>query len=142
MVGVDWTALPRVLKDVRKSAGLTMKELAARLGVTAAAVDHYEGGRRTPDPEMVDAFVSACGRRLLFEIVDPAAEVVALDRSERDIVNLWRASDPASRATIMEFAELLQRARPGAPGAALAVLRSLQEPSTSSEAQPQRGDPE
>ena len=104
-----------------------MKELAARLHVTAAAVDHYEGGRRTPDPAMVDAFVRACGRQLVFAIVEPTAQMVALDPVERELVTAWRAASPERSAALAEFARLLQHARPGAEGAALAVLRSLQE---------------
>jgi transcriptional regulator with XRE-family HTH domain len=142
MVVVDWTTLPRMLKDVRKSAGLTMKELASRLGVTAAAVDHYEGGRRTPDPETVEAFVTACGKKLVFEVVDPATEVVPLDRTEQELVSLWRAVGPERRRALMEFGYLLPRARPGADGAALGVLRSLQEPSAGAEGLWSLGDPE
>jgi transcriptional regulator with XRE-family HTH domain len=124
---VDWTSLPQILKDVRKAAGLTMKDLAVKLGVSVGAVDHYEGGRRTPDPETVDAFVSACGKKLVFEIVEPGVEVVPLDASEQELVSLWRAATPERREALMQFGYLLPSARPGAGDAALGVLRTLQE---------------
>jgi len=125
---VDWSSLPQTLKALRKSARLTMKELAARMGVTAGAIDHYEGGRRTPDPATVDAFVQACGHVLVFEIVAPGTEVMALDPREQEAISLLRALPPEKRRALMEFGYLLPRAREGAERAALGVLRQLQEP--------------
>ena len=37
----------------RRALGLTMKELAAAVGVSEGAISHYEIGRREPDPDML-----------------------------------------------------------------------------------------
>ena len=39
------------IKQLRKKAGMTQSELAAKLGVSASAVGMYEQGRREPDNE-------------------------------------------------------------------------------------------
>lgn len=41
------------LKEARKRAGYTMKELAALLGITEGAVSNYENGKRQPDLMML-----------------------------------------------------------------------------------------
>ena len=41
------------IKELRKQAGLTQSELAARLGVSSSSVGMYEQGRREPDNDMI-----------------------------------------------------------------------------------------
>ena len=41
------------LKELRKSAGLTQKQLADRLGVTSSVVSYYELAARTPSPDVL-----------------------------------------------------------------------------------------
>jgi transcriptional regulator with XRE-family HTH domain len=38
-----------------------MKQLAATVGVTEAAISHYETGRREPDPDMLGRIANALG---------------------------------------------------------------------------------
>ena len=42
---------PNKLKNFRKEAGLTQKQLADALGISASAVGMYEQGRREPDKD-------------------------------------------------------------------------------------------
>lgn len=44
-----------ILRDLRKSKGLTQRELAAILGISFSAVSMYERGEREPDFEMIEA---------------------------------------------------------------------------------------
>lgn len=39
------------IKELRKKAGMTQSELAAKLGISPSAVGMYEQGRREPDSE-------------------------------------------------------------------------------------------
>ncbi len=43
--------LPERLKEARKAAGLTQKDVAQQLGLTGAAYSAYETGQRSPNPE-------------------------------------------------------------------------------------------
>jgi transcriptional regulator with XRE-family HTH domain len=47
------------IRRIRKSEGLTQKELAERLGVTEANVRAYESGRRNPRPKTLEAMANA-----------------------------------------------------------------------------------
>ena len=40
-----------MLREIRKTRGLTMKEVADAVGVTEGAIGLYETGRRKPDYE-------------------------------------------------------------------------------------------
>ena len=40
--------ISRILRERREGAGLSQRDLAERVGVTAASICYYETGRRTP----------------------------------------------------------------------------------------------
>lgn len=42
-----------VLKELRKKAGLTQKELGAKVGVTKSVISYYELCERFPSPEIL-----------------------------------------------------------------------------------------
>lgn len=43
----------RLLKSLRKKAGLTQKQLAEKLGITSSVVSYYELSERNPSPEIL-----------------------------------------------------------------------------------------
>lgn len=43
----------RILKEERIKAGLTQKELAAKIGVTKSVISYYELSERSPSPEVL-----------------------------------------------------------------------------------------
>lgn len=47
------------IRTQRRALNMTMKELAAIVGVTEAAISHYETGRREPDPNMLGRIANA-----------------------------------------------------------------------------------
>jgi transcriptional regulator with XRE-family HTH domain len=54
-------ALGARLRSARKAANLTLKELAARLGVRPSTLVSWESGQRQPSPEQLAALAQACG---------------------------------------------------------------------------------
>jgi len=55
------------LREIRSDAGLRQIDLAARLGITAAAVSRIELGLRETCVETMAAWADACGRELRIE---------------------------------------------------------------------------
>ncbi|MCL6611025.1 MAG: helix-turn-helix domain-containing protein [Peptococcaceae bacterium] len=51
----------RRLRELRKTKGLTQKELGRRLNVTEAAVGMWEQARRLPDPEVLSRLAGILG---------------------------------------------------------------------------------
>lgn len=49
------------IRTKRRMLNMTMKQLAAKVGVTEAAISHYETGRREPDPDMLGRIANALG---------------------------------------------------------------------------------
>lgn len=49
------------IRTKRRLLNMTMKQLAAKVGVTEAAISHYETGRREPDPDMLGRIANALG---------------------------------------------------------------------------------
>lgn len=49
------------IRTRRRILGLTMKQLATIVGVTEAAISHYETGRREPDNDMLLRIANALG---------------------------------------------------------------------------------
>lgn len=47
MKGLD---VPKLVKGLRKQLDLTQEQFAQRVGVTFSTVNHWENGKRTPQP--------------------------------------------------------------------------------------------
>ena len=53
--------MPMRIRTARRTAGLTVVEVAKRVGVTCGAVDRWEAGTRRPDPALLCAIAGAIG---------------------------------------------------------------------------------
>lgn len=49
------------IREKRRAMGMTMKELGRLVGVSEAAISHYETGRREPDPGMLKRIADVLG---------------------------------------------------------------------------------
>lgn len=49
------------IRAIRRERGMTMKQLGSIVGVSEAAISHYETGRREPDPNMLGLLANALG---------------------------------------------------------------------------------
>jgi tetratricopeptide (TPR) repeat protein/transcriptional regulator with XRE-family HTH domain len=58
-----YAPLAAQLRELRGSAGLTLRALAARSGYSPSALAVAEGGRRLPSWAITEAFVEACGEK-------------------------------------------------------------------------------
>ncbi len=45
--------IPKLIKELRGRLGLTQEQFAQRVGVTFSSVNHWENGKRTPQPFLV-----------------------------------------------------------------------------------------
>lgn len=59
----------RLLREARRSAGLTQADLARRLGVSQAAVAKLERAGANPTVDTLDRALSATGHRLALEAI-------------------------------------------------------------------------
>ncbi len=90
------------LLALRKRAGLTQSELAARVGGTQRRITNIERGTRRPSLELVEAWAAACGRRLVIDF-PPDGE------TDGELVGTLAAAQPELRRVI---AEILAADRP------------------------------
>lgn len=74
---MDATDIARLIRHERKRRGLTLEELAEKVGLTAGALSHIENGRRLPAPENAVAIARALG-------FDEALALAALDEAHRE----------------------------------------------------------
>lgn len=84
------------IRDVRKAQRLTMDQLAARLGVSAQAVQRWETSTRAISVDRLVQIADALGV--------PAAELLPdtprLSRDEQDLLDWFRQASPAERSAI------------------------------------------
>lgn len=57
------------LVQIRLSAGLTQKQIAARIGAKQAAVARIESGRHVPALATLEGYAAATGRKLVVDFV-------------------------------------------------------------------------
>ena len=79
-----------VLREARRSAGLTQRELAARAGTSQATIARYESGAVSPTLRTFQRLIEACGLRVTLQL---HREDEQLDRQIREQL----ARDPAER---------------------------------------------
>lgn len=80
----------QLIRQARKRAGLTQRELAERLGTTQAAIARWEGGRTTPSFDRVVEAVRACG-------LDLATRIVTRDDQHEQLVEERLSISPGER---------------------------------------------
>jgi len=49
--------IPNLIKELRGRLGLTQEQFAHRVGVTFSSVNHWENGKRTPQPFLIRRLV-------------------------------------------------------------------------------------
>lgn len=94
-----------LIREARRRAGLTQRQLADRAGTTQSAVARWESGRTSPDLSTVRRLVRLCGLDL---------EVALVERDDSDLAQARRLRDltPAERLKRgVAVARQMQRAR-------------------------------
>jgi transcriptional regulator with XRE-family HTH domain len=71
-----------LLRDMRRTAGLSQRDLAERAGTSQPAVVRYERGTTTPSWQTLERLAGACGRRLRIQ-VEPIPDPHDIELAER-----------------------------------------------------------
>jgi transcriptional regulator with XRE-family HTH domain len=82
-----------LLREARRSAGLTQGELARRSGVSQPHVSAYENGRREPSVPTITRLIEASGHELVLSLRVPAYRPMSL----ADIAHEIPADQPGAR---------------------------------------------
>lgn len=96
-----------LVREGRKRAGLTQRELAERAGTTQSAIARLESGRTSPALEDVERMLRLCGLQLIVELAP-------YDDSDLVQAKARLRHDPSARIAEMDaglaFARELQEA--------------------------------
>lgn len=99
-----------LLRQARRQAGLTLRQLAVRSGVGEARISDYEHDRHQPSVAMMQKLLDAAGFELVAEPKSkPGAHPPDPGRNARLFV------DVLSLADAVPFADLPEGGRPGRP---------------------------
>lgn len=63
---IDTNTLGRTIAEARRACGLTQRELASKVGVTAQAVSKWERGGSCPDISILDEIAESLGVSLSY----------------------------------------------------------------------------
>lgn len=102
--------LGQVLRDARRRAGISQKQLAVRTGIAAPAISRIENGHESPSFERLTTCLEALG-------FEPSLELRPLGGSQADPIHLAAESElgPAQRLESlfewMRFGDNLARAQ-------------------------------
>ncbi len=80
----------QLIREARRRAGITQRELAERAGTTQSAIARWEAGGTSPDLDTVRRLVRCCG-------LDLEVALVEWDESDRAQAAALLALDPAER---------------------------------------------
>jgi transcriptional regulator with XRE-family HTH domain len=79
-----------LIREARRRAGLSQRELADRVGTTQSAIARWETGRSAPSLASLERLVRACGLELRLGLAEP-------DPSEASLIERNLALDPEAR---------------------------------------------
>jgi len=97
-----------IVREARRRAGLTQRELAARAGTSQSAIARIERGRQIPSVETLQRILRACDLELRFQIVPR-------DRHDEDLIEATLALSPEERIrAVEEMTRVAAAARPTA----------------------------
>jgi transcriptional regulator with XRE-family HTH domain len=99
-----------LVREARRRAGMTQRELAARAGTTQSAIARVESGGTAPSFERIVALVRACGFDLVIHVVPLDEDVWTLGEQGRRLTPDQRLDGLLAG---VEFVEAGRRARTG-----------------------------
>ena len=74
----------RKLRERRRALNMTMKQLGKIVGVSEAAISHYETGKREPDTNMLYQLAKALGVTVDYLLCDDEVETETKKRNPED----------------------------------------------------------
>lgn len=109
------------LRSARKSAKLTQKEVAVRLGITESTYCGYETGKREPDVlkiKAISSILGVSGDYLLetgFSVPPSHAEsdFISFAPDEQQLINDYRRLSPAGKEYILQTMAMALRSYSG-----------------------------
>ena len=98
------------IKEARKAAGLTQKELGAIVGKSEATVCEWENGKRSPEVDLLPVIATRLNTSIAALLGEDAQPVVlhevrtlAASDEENLLLQAYRAADPVYRAVALEL---------------------------------------
>lgn len=103
-----------LVREARRRAGLTQRELAERAGTTQSAIARLESGRTSPSLEHVEWLLKLCGFSMIVSLATyDDSHLVQAKADLRRSVDQRVANNAAVVRTAREWQEALERARSG-----------------------------
>jgi transcriptional regulator with XRE-family HTH domain len=102
-----------LVREARRRAGLTQRELAERAGTTQSAIARLESGRTSPSFEQVERLLKLCGFSMIVSLAtyDDSHLVQAKAKLRRSVEQRVRDNKNAVKQAI-EWQEAFERGRP------------------------------
>ena len=93
------------LRNLRKSEGLTVKEVSSSTGVGSSQIGHIEGGRRMPPLPTLEAFAEAVNHRLELRLIKNSEDLteVAVSPDLVDAVEILDGLDGLDRRLALQL---------------------------------------
>ena len=101
-----------LVREARRRAGLTQRELAERAGTTQSAIARLESGRTSPSLEHVEWLLKLCGFSMIVSLATyDDSHLVQAKADLRRSVDQRVANNAAAVRTAREWQEALESAR-------------------------------
>jgi transcriptional regulator with XRE-family HTH domain len=96
------------IQRAREEAGISQDELAARVGLTQAALSNYELGKRQPGLNKLERISSALKKPLGYFLEDSgkkklSTESQKIDAGIREMIELWGDMPEDERQYLLDF---------------------------------------
>ena len=97
------------LRKIRKESGMTMKDLAERIGVSESAISQYENGKRQPGYETLIELskIFDVSTDYILGIEDNAD--ISMSESELDLIKTYKAAKQSDKEHIKALIKAIDK---------------------------------
>ena len=111
VVDMPIESLPNRLREWRKAAGLSLEELAARVGTNNTTLSRYERGLRSVTIDLLEQIAPHLECKAADLLPDPES---VLDDRERRLIRAFEALDLTDQEALLRIADALEAKARGA----------------------------
>ena len=97
------------LRKIRKENGMTMKDLADKIGVSESAISQYENGKRQPGFETLKELSGIFNVSVDYLLDIDSGNEFSISKQERELLEIYKKAKQSDKAHVNALAKAIEK---------------------------------
>ncbi|MEX1376218.1 MAG: helix-turn-helix transcriptional regulator [Eubacteriales bacterium] len=97
------------LRKIRKENGMTMKDLADKIGVSESAISQYENGKRQPGFETLKELSGIFNVSVDYLLDIDSGNEYSISKQERELLEIYKKAKQSDKAHVNALAKAIEK---------------------------------